>query len=132
MPDRSHGPHRPAAGLPRLERGHLLGAALDADHLALDEHLAEGVGLHRVAVVFRAQFDVVAAVEEALDRGLLAAHQGDHDLAVGGELAWLADGQVALEDAGVAHGVALHAQKIGTLPNIPSREVILRDNGDIQ
>ena len=63
-----------------------------------------------VVGVFRPQFDVVGAEEEALDGGLLAADEGHHDFTVLGILARLADHEVAVQNARPPHGVPPHPQ----------------------
>ena len=61
------------------------------------------------SVVLRLEAHVVLLAEEALDGGLIP-HQRHDDLAVRGRLLACARHVVALEDSGLLHRVALHAQ----------------------
>ncbi len=65
----------------------MIGTAQDADDLALDQYVTEGVRCGRVALVFGTQFDMVFPQIKPLDRCLLTIDQGHYDFSVLGVLA---------------------------------------------
>src|SRR5205807_290594 len=80
------------------------------DDFAVDGHLfgpEDEVDHGRVG---RAEHDLVALAGEGLDRGLLAGDAGDDDVALLGGGLLTDDDVVAVEDAGLDHGVAPHAE----------------------
>ena len=77
--------------------------AVDGDLARVEHHLVE-------RRVLGPQHDLVAAAEERLDRRLLAGDAGDDGLAVLGRGLAAHDDVVAVEDAGLDHRVAAHAQ----------------------
>src|SRR5690606_28428623 len=61
--------------------------------------------------VFGKERDLAAGSREALD-GEVVANSGNNDLAVTGVGRFLDGEQIAIEDAGVAHAEAAHAQQV--------------------
>ena len=53
---------------------------------------------------------------ETLERGFIAANQGDDDFAGIGHLRLLDDHEIAVQDVIVHHGIAFHAKYIVILP----------------
>src|SRR4051794_38500027 len=82
----------------------------DSDDAAQQAHVAAANRLH--ALVLRLQPDLILLTEEALDGCLVLAHQGDDDLAVAGALRGAHHDEVALQDAGILHAVAAHAEDV--------------------
>ena len=85
-------------------------ASLNADDLALDQYVAEGILHGRIPGIFRPEFDMIRVQKESLDRCFLAGDQGHDNLAALGILTRFADGKITVQDAGRFHGIAFNAQ----------------------
>src|SRR5712691_12219900 len=79
--------------------------------LALNLHAIWRQDAHLVAGVGGLERDRGAASAEALERRLLLVDQGDDDVAGVGGLGAAEQRDVAVEDAGVDHGIAAHFQR---------------------
>ena len=83
------------------------------DHFALDAHFGGGQEHFRIAGVGRLQSDLVAFEKEVFEGGLvLGVDPGGDHFTVFGTLLVAKDDDVAVEDAGVDHGVALDAEGV--------------------
>src|SRR5437667_167407 len=106
----------------------LLPLAEHPDHAADDADQADVAGDDRlVGRVLGDELDVAVAALEALDGGVVV-DQGDDDRAVGRLLLRLHEHEVAVEDAGVDHAVAAHAeQEVAVLGQLGREEHVVLD-----
>src|SRR5258706_2804730 len=103
-------------------------SAEQADHAADDADKADVAGHDRgVGRVLGHQLDVAVAALEALDSRVAVDH-GDHDRAVGRFLLGADKDHVAVEDAGVDHAFAPHAeQEVAVLGDLGGQEDVVLD-----
>src|SRR6266566_7511733 len=90
--------------------------------LALNLHAIWRQDAHLVARIGGLERDRGAAAAEALERRLLLVDQGNDDVAGVGNLGAAEQRDVAVEDAGIDHGIAAHFQR----EMIPGREQVGR------
>lgn len=105
-----------------MQPGHRLRPTVDADHLALNQHLGKSVAHDAVRRIFGMQGDVIGMPEKAFDGRLFLADEGHDDFAVFGILTGLTDSDIPVENAYTGHGIALNPQ---------GEEALAPENGGI-